>query len=982
MKRYFASLFLFLFVLSAFAQNLDQEAFLDAELRFLAGDYALALEQYDEFLRQRPDSAYAADARYRRAVTLYRLDRGAEAYGEFLAVESRYRATKYLAYIPFWLGVIEYEGQKYEAALKRFAALAARPPDAETLRQALLYQGKAATARRQADQAIAAFERLLDELAVAPLRIEDEPTALVFLSGLYAEKGDNPAQAALWERLEPQALDPATREDLALRAAEAYLALGRREQALPLFESLSASSRRSIAVSALRRLLEHERARGNEAAVQAVVVKAEYALHSDPEALGAFWLRLGAGAFREGKDELAATYFQRIAALLPPESVGAEVPVYLAELAHRRGDTAAAYRILATAAESPGGAPALLLARLGWYSLQLGDWEAARTRLSEALAAAESAAPDLTASIRSNLAYAIYRLDRPDEALAVLAAASPAVADAHLRALLHQQNGEAEKSLEAYTVLIAARTDRGEPRVERMALLFRKKQYARVLEDAADLGRFADPASLSEPYRFAAAYLRGVSAAVTGDYAPAVSALDQALSLASSGGAAVPWAAFYRAWSLYRASRFETAAAALAAFVGSYPDHPEAYTAAYLAAWSYARTGAYAQGAALAGTAAETAAAGTGRGGAAAAEDEGRARYLEGTLRALLADYNGALAALGRAAALPGSYAVRASFESAAVLAQAGRVEESVAAYAALSRNYPRDPLAAEAEFRRGEVYYGAKRWAQAADAFAQYRQAYPAGDRVDAALYLGGIAQKSRGQIDPAILLWERLILDVAGGRYRFPALLALGQAYWDKQAWEASFNAYTSALAEFGDQARAAGAADQAETLRYLMAKLPEKAARLHVVLNRENGTATARGRAAALELARFYLTESAQREAGAALADEVIARRREDPGAAAEAYLLKGDYYTQLEVWAGGAEAYLAAADAAAAAPPGARSGQNRSVRDDLAPEALFKAARSRLRDDKRNSAAELAATLRRLYPGSSWTSQAERLLEGSR
>ncbi len=982
MKRSWTAFFLCLLSLSAFAQNLDQEAFLDAELRFLAGDYALALEQYDEFLRRRPDSAYAADARYRRAVTLYRLDRGAEAYNQFLTVESRYRATKYLAYIPFWLGVIEYEGRQYDEALKRFAALAAKPPDTETLRQALLYQGKAATALRRTDQAIAAFERLLDERAADGPAIEAEPSALVFLSGLYAETGDHPAQTALWERLEPSALDTATREDLALRAAEAYLALGRPERALPLFESLSASSRRGVAVGALRRLLEHERARGDEAAVQAVVVKAEFALRPDPEALGAFWLRLGAGAFREGKDELAATYFERIAALLPPEKVSAEVPIYLAELARRRGDTAQAYRILSAAAERPDGAPALLLARLGWYALLLGDWEVARARLGAALtalrtAALETAAPDLAAGIRSNLAYALYRLDQPDAALATLSGASPA--DAHLAAVLYQRTGEAEKSLEAYTALIAAHPDRGQPRVERMALLFNKKQYARVLQDAADLDRFADPASLSEPYRFAAAYLRGVSAAAAGDYASAVGALDRALSLAVSGGAAVPWAAFYRAWSLYRSSRFEAAADALSAFVAAYPGHEQAYTAAYLAAWSYARSGAYAPGVALAGKAAELAA---GSGGAPAAEDEGRARYLEGILRSLLSDYGGALDALRRAAALPGAYAVRASFEGAAVLARAGKVEESVAAYAALSRNYPRDPLAEEAEFRRGEVYYGARRWGPAADAFAQYRQAYPGGSRVDAALYLGGMAQKSRGQLDPAILLWERLVRDLPAGRYRFPALLALGQAHWDQQDWEASFNAYTSALAEFGDQARAAGADEQAETLRYLMAKLPEKAARLHVVLNRENGTATAPGRAAALELARFYLTESAQREAGAALADEVVARRREDPGAAAEAYLLKGDYYAQLEVWAAGAEAYLAAADAAAEAPPGARSSRNRSVRDELAPEALFKAARSRLRDDKRNSAAELAATLRRLYPGSTWTTQAERLLEGSR
>jgi hypothetical protein len=53
---------------------------------------------------------------------------------------------------------------------------------------------------------------------------------------------------------------------------------------------------------------------------------------------------------------------------------------------------------------------------------------------------------------------------------------------------------------------------------------------------------------------------------------------------------------------------------------------------------------------------------------------------------------------------------------------------------------------------------YRAKRWAVAAERFAAYRDAYRSGDRMDGALYFGGLALSATGKIDAGILLWERL--------------------------------------------------------------------------------------------------------------------------------------------------------------------------------------------------------------------------------
>jgi TolA-binding protein len=279
---------------------------------------------------------------------------------------------------------------------------------------------------------------------------------------------------------------------------------------------------------------------------------------------------------------------------------------------------------------------------------------------------------------------------------------------------------------------------------------------------------------------------------------------------------------------------------------------------------------------------------------------------------------------------------------------------------------------------------YRAKRWSDASERFAAYRDVYRSGERMDGALYFGGLSLSATGKIDAGILLWERLLADIKNSRYRYPASFAVARAYREKKDWEAAFRAYTSAIAEFGDQARKAGASDEADVLRYLMTGISEKAARLHVVLTKEGGAATAVGRAAGLELARFYIHESAQREAGVSLLDEIIAARTDDMKSAAEASFLKGEYYGMVGVdsYDRAALAFLDAVNFAADLPTDAKTSGGVSIRAEFVPEALYRAAAMRVRSGKKESAAEVLATLAKNYPTSTWTNQARRLVEGNR
>lgn len=988
-------LFLLAAVISASAQDTGRATFREAEGHFLARSYSLAIERYEEFLKARPDSPYAADARYRRAVALYRLGHADQAYAAFQAVEARYRSTRYLPYVPFRMAVIDFERSSFDAAAARFEALAAAPPDADTLRQSLLYLGKCRSAQGRPSDAIAAFERLLAEVPVP----EAEGEALVLLADLAVSAGNHDKVVALWERLDSSKMDAATADRVALRAAEAYAALGQAEAATSLFERLTSSPRREVATAALARLLAQSRREGDDRRTAAIAIRAENALRSRPEALAEFWLGLGAEAFHEGRLDLARSYFQRIEALVGKEKLPSDASIYLAEIEAREGDTAEAYAILVAAAPYAEEREALLKTRMGRYALDLGRWEDARVALTEAIAAGTAAeTPGETDLARAYLAYALYRSDRFAEALGALGPAPAQAAGtagvqtawaARLRAELLRKTGKGAESLAALETAVAAKPADAEARLALLALFFEYGQFGRALSASAEL----PVSALAPALRPAASYMTGVAAAATGDYASAFSRLDAALggtpasaSTAASLADAAPWAAYWRSWSLYRLSRFAEAKSSFDAFVAAYPGHERAYSAAYLAAWSAANGRDYRAAATAARKAADLASGGVAGAAEVAAPAEvaeriAAARYLEGTIRPFFSDWDGAIAALD-AVGLSTSYTVKAALERGAVLDAAGRTEAADAAYAAVSRTWPTDTLAAEAAYRRGELLYRAKRWADAADRFAAYRTSYPSGQKVDGAFYLGGVSLNQMGKGDAAILLWERLLQDHPGSRYRFPALLAAGRAYREKRDWESAFRAYTAAVAEFGDRARSAGAEEEAEVLRYLIAKLPEKAARLHVRLRGERGAATAAGRRTALELSRFYIEESTQREAGLPLLEEVIALRAEDPAAAAEAELLTGDYYALLGNWDRAATAYLAAASTAAEAPVSAQLTRGGGVRAEGAPEALYKAASARLRAGKKDSAAEVVAALTKTFPASSWTSRAKRLLETDR
>jgi tetratricopeptide (TPR) repeat protein len=135
---------------------------------------------------------------------------------------------------------------------------------------------------------------------------------------------------------------------------------------------------------------------------------------------------------------------------------------------------------------------------------------------------------------------------------------------------------------------------------------------------------------------------------------------------------------------------------------------------------------------------------------------------------------------------------------------------------------------------------------------------------------------------------------------------------------------------------------------------------------VIGREGGARTAKGREAMLELAQLYIYEgSERRELAPPMLDAVTLKQ--DPPSAARAQYLLGEYYYRKGELAAASQAFLTAASMNPADADGTAS-------------ALYRGAEMLALANRTADVREVVARLERYFPGSLWTTEARKLLEG--
>jgi cellulose synthase operon protein C len=977
MKRSLLVGFCMFLAVAAFAQETAREVFQQAESRFQSGDYEVALQRYEALVRDYPFSEYVPDAQFRRAVVMYRLQRYETALSLLRRVEARYRSTRFLSLVPFWKGVALYRLGEYpeaERELERFLDSSAR----ETLRrQAWLYHALTMLASDRRQEAVVSLETLFSEIDLP----ESEPYALSLLLSLYIRDEAYPAAVSLFDEVDAELVDEQWRSNARLYGAEALRAVGREEEALEIFLDLTDEGP-AVSATAFRRAYELSQRLGRSETAREVVRNAEQSLSGRTDVLAELWTQVGTESYRAGRVGDAELYLSRAWELEEVE-VPDTVPLYLAEIYAEQDRIGDAVRVLREARDRGLGEYGdRILLREGNLELERREPLTAVETIDEFLAQYPSS--DYRAEGEYLRAFSLYRLGRNEEALAQAreTLTSGRAGDYErellwLRSLLHRRLGEPDAAVQSLREYLTVARDDVDARLELVKLLFEQGRYDEAIRQSDELLEDADFLEREEPGSYVQLrYVEGLSHVALKEYGAALSALDELPrepvvyeALADDGGDLLvmhPYALYYQGWANYRLSRYEEAEGYFSGLLSYDDDHEFAPRAAYLAGWSAFNRGA------------QDAAAGFLRRAVSLAESEevrAEATLLLGRSLKAVGAYAEADARFRNifADAPRSDLADDALFEYAEGLERRGRTDEAVERYRVLFERYPESPLAEEGMYRRAEVLFQEGRFAAARQAFFEYRANYPDGSLIASALYWGGVSAYEIGEVSGALLLWETLIEDHRESAFRADAMQRAAEVYSDRGDYRRALNLYSRLVATYPRQAEAVGAADRIDELLLRIGGLSEREARLWVRIEQNDRSQTAAGRRAILDAARLSIREGSsgvdRENLIVPLLRATAGKEDEDPAAAAEAYMLLGEYHLRQSRPREAREAFL---NAAAADP----SDRNRTA------EALYRATEASVLADRVAEAQSIVDRLESSFPQSEWTAEARRLIEEAR
>jgi TolA-binding protein len=866
--------------------------FLQAEGRFASGEYAIALSRYTDFVAAYPGSDFIADAQFRRAQCLYRLGQAEEALALFNRVSARYSSTRYRLYIPFWIGIIQYELGSFEegiSSLDRFLSA----PDPSFVAKALLYKGMCLYQLGRMEESLAALRSAYKGLSTPAA----EPAITAFYVSLLVKAGAFSDAANLIAGMDIDSFPREWKDRLTLSAGEAYLGAGDEEKAEESFLRLL-SAGGGIANSAYLYLFSLSMRRNDEQRLSEILLSAEQALAGNIEVLREFWLRIGIESFKNGKYDLAESYLMRVWNRVVPKSMDPLVPLYLAEIAARRDRFIDGAAIIEEFMEANASGRELLLFRLAGLYLQGEDWE----RAASAYAAFTTEFPESAKITEATylLAYTQYRAGRILESLGTaergIAGDMGRNLDRMLRlsSILYRKTGSVEQASRNLRRYLSFHPDDLPARVDLLKLLFDGGRYGQVLEEAALIEKqwnfsAAAPAGSAEARSWIVMrYLQGLSSVMLKRYQDAAAILSVlGKPILESEGLSViaPSAKFYEGWARYRLGSYREAYPAFAEVAGV--ESELSLRAAYLAGWCAYLTGEF--------TKAEQHFLASSLSGTRTDADRGKLMYAKSLQAQKKYGEAAAIYASLSMGSPPSPFGDDAMFEHAGLLAAAGKAEDAAALYRRLRDRFPDSPLCEEGLFRRGEVLYSAGLFIKARDAYYDYRTAYERGRYVDASLYWGGMASFSAKEEYGAILVWEKLVERYRESPFRPDAMRRIAEFYRKTGDFGKALQFYTELIALYPEDAAAASADVEAEKLRFLLLGQSDLEAELSVIISRERGLATTRGRQATLDLARVYLyKEGSPQDLAFTMLQDLVRKKDVDPVVAANAQYLIGEFF----------------------------------------------------------------------------------------
>ncbi|MFW6138171.1 MAG: tetratricopeptide repeat protein [Spirochaetota bacterium] len=970
MKRLFLLVF-FLVPALAWPLSSERELFTRAETKYYNQNYKLALETYEDFVRRFPLSDLIPDAQYKRAVCLYRVGEYHRALNLLDTITTRYRTTRYLEYVPFWKGVCFFRLQDYQNCRKQLDIFVRREIESSLVKEALFYRALSEVYLDEFAAARKTMDRLREEQGVINL----SPYQVVLYSYVLFKNGAFKELIEFHEQIDPEKYPEEWKQRIYLYQAEAFWEKGRLEEAETLYLKLQEAPP-EVASVAYRRLYLIAQKEKDLERMEWIIQKAEKKFSGSTDLLMDFWVRTGIESYNQKQLDISEFFLNKAWRLKETREIPEAVPSYLAEIKQEQGNVSSAVKILEE-----------------YLSSNPENSEAAAFRISELYLADENYSraarllrdfiqkhphSDKVDRARYLLAYSQYKEKQYEQALENCQILERENKNSEfydqllrLEAIIYDRQGKIDLSYQALSAYLQMHPEDLEARVDLTKLLFAMQQYRKVTANSGTLmEQYPDLEQTDISSYLLIHYMAGLSQVALKNYNDALHNLSELSETKLSRAnlvAILPYAGYYRGWSLYQLSRFQDAADAVmkvadvmqsSGFQETSDALDQLYQRAlYLGGWCYFSMGRY-----EASREVFSRLASHGRGVLSV-----RALFLQGKSLVNLGETKEALEVFYRVSTdYPGSeYADDALFEQARVLEKQASGGEAAVKYFGLWKKYPESPLAGEALFKRAELFYSEEDYHKAKDAFHLYRECFTQGDLADSSLYWEAVSAAKADQHTEALMLWQKLIENYEQSPFRADSMVRSAELYVSQEEYRSALEVYSTLLEEYPQYARETKASLRQEEIRYLMFGLDRREAELTARISRQGGVETSEGRNAMIELAGLCIFEKEGKlERAYQLINQVL--QKDDPATRSQAQFLLGEYYNRKGDFLKAGQEFIKV------------SLINPEDRD-LIAHSLYRAAQMMKKAGKPREVETLVTRLVNNFPSSEWTPLGKKLLD---
>lgn len=958
MRNYAICLFLVTAAVSLFALD-DSGLFYQAERKFEAGDYASAVIDYEELIRQYPLSAFLIDAQYRRAVSLFRLGRTEESLKLFLRIRERYSDGTLTGTLPFWLGINYYELGDFISCEKELSEYIENQPNGEFRKNALLTLAFAQYKNGKGREALETAFSLSD----SSLNISDEPEALAVIFSLFLKFGEYEKLVRFSETYGPDQLPQKYRTELTYYRAEALFHLKEYEKAEKDYIQCLNTASGEIAAGSAQRLFSLYRIQRKYDDLNSLMRTADEKFADKPEVINALRLKYGVEKFKLKRYDEAIIALNRIWTKESVSIMDDLVPIYLARSFAEKGEPARAFEVLDRYRGEIKQYRSLILFLAVRYGAEIGEWAAVEKDATEFLQTdADSVEKETVATI---LVLSLVRQQKFEEAKKVAGeweAELPGLTGqqqfVRLKLKIAEETGDINYSVQSLDRYLRNVSEDDQAVLTYIRQNFKAGDFEKIILYTSEMeGQRPNLEEENPVLNVFVRYMRALSFISLKQYKNALNefSLISSEDLLQNGWEdLVPYYFYYRGWACYRTAAYEKALENFSAYVREYPNGEFRLRSLYLCGWCCYSDEKYAKAAEWFLKYAEEE---TGEMRLMAALTAGKAY----TAAEIYDKAENVFMAVASSA--PRRLRTEALYEYALLMRKTGFPDKSAEIFRLIFKEDPKAEEAAGALLTAAEIYRERGQIEKAVLAYTDFAVAYPdSPQRIQAVAAQAELLFETGRYTEASAVLAEWNRLDTAN-RYEMRRLVLRARLAMKMKAWDEATTAWNELLYRFPMEGERLKATLQLAKLYYLKLGQSDREAELSLAFGRSGGIESEEGRRAAIGLAALYFRDVKNRTSEAAnsavILNEIIKKYPNDTKNVAEARFLLG-----VKAYEEGKYAEALPYFIDAVAEDGAAT---------FVPEALFKAGMAARAEKQQKDADALFSRLKTHFPQSEWTSR---------